>query len=765
MNLNFFRGGLVALLLLTSASTVLSADEAVELNASEIIMREVSIIGSKYNVKDIAGSAAYLSLEDIREHNIDDINQILRRVPGVNLREEDGYGLFPNVSLRGVDSARTSKVTIMEDGVLMAPAPYSAPSAYYSPTTGRMSGIEVIKGSSQVKYGPHSTGGAINYLATSVPTTEKIYSKSTFGQFNEVRNHTYFGDTEQHDSGKLGYLIEYYTRSNTGFKELDNRDNNIPDLRGEANTGFAKQEPMVKLFFEPKTALYQRFEMKFGHTNLDANETYLGLDNTTFRTNPYKRLAASRFDEIESTQYRQHLRHFVEFNQKTNLVTTVYGNTFNRNWQKAHELRDGGATSAVRSTTGLNIALASEDGRAILRGETAGTIRLRNNNRTYYMYGIQSSLNHKLETANGIKHNIEMGFRYHYDQIRRKQWNEDLTQEAGGAISARTVGAKGSAGDRTQISKATTVHVTDAMKKGKWTFTPGARMEYIDAKYCEGECGKAGVDEGDRGYVVGVGGASLKYDVYETGGRDLDIFTGLHRGFSPAAPRANIRSGLGKETSLGFELGTRYKNAKKALATEAIFFHTYIDDLIINDSIGGTGAGNAINGGEVRSMGLELSANYDRGLHKGWSLQTPAYIAVTATRATFETDTASDDSESIFSGSKKGNRLPYIPELVVSFGLGAIYQKWSANLDANYQTTSFADGANTGAGREVNARFGKIDSRLVMDAAFGYQYSNKVRMFSTMKNITSREYVVSRQPHGARPGAPLTVMGGFEFSL
>ena len=186
----------------------------------------------------------------------------------------------------------------MEDGVLMAPAPYSAPSAYYSPTTGRMSGIEVIKGSSQVKFGPHTTGGAINYLSTSVPTTEKMYSKSTFGQFNEIRNHTYFGNTEQHDSGKFGYLIEYYTRTNTGFKELDNRNNNIPDLRGEADTGFTKQEPMVKLFFEPKTALYQRLELKFGHTNLDANETYLGLSTAAFRSNPYRRHAASRFDEI-----------------------------------------------------------------------------------------------------------------------------------------------------------------------------------------------------------------------------------------------------------------------------------------------------------------------------------------------------------------------------------------------------------------------------------------------------------------------------------
>ena len=62
MNFNLLRAGLMAALFTISVSSVFAADEAVELNASEIIMREVSIIGSKYNVKDIAGSAAYLGI-------------------------------------------------------------------------------------------------------------------------------------------------------------------------------------------------------------------------------------------------------------------------------------------------------------------------------------------------------------------------------------------------------------------------------------------------------------------------------------------------------------------------------------------------------------------------------------------------------------------------------------------------------------------------------------------------------------------------------
>ena len=122
-------------------------DEADELDP---VLVSGAIVGSKEGVNKITGSATYLDIDDLRVHSISDINSALRRVPGVYVRPEDGYGNFPNISLRGIDMGRSSKVTIMEDGILAAPAPYSAPSAYYSPNLERMSGLEVIKGSSQV---------------------------------------------------------------------------------------------------------------------------------------------------------------------------------------------------------------------------------------------------------------------------------------------------------------------------------------------------------------------------------------------------------------------------------------------------------------------------------------------------------------------------------------------------------------------------------------------------------------------------------------
>jgi Fe(3+) dicitrate transport protein len=783
MKLRFIKIGLAVLLLLGSSAVAFAADaeknssetstvievqelttdesssptstaiEFEELTPGEVLMQEVSIIGSKFNIKNIAGSAAYLDVQDIRQHGVADVNRVLRRVPGVNLRQEDGFGLFPNISLRGVDSARSAKVTIMEDGILTSPAPYSAPSAYYSPTAARMSGIEVLKGSSQVKYGPHTTGGAINFLSTSIPTTEKYYMKAGYGSYNELRNHTYFGDTIQTDSGKLGFLIEYYTRSNTGFKDLDD---NPADIRGEANTGFDKQEPMIKLSYEPKSSMYQRFEFKMGYTNLDANETYLGITTGDFINDPLRRYAGTRFDEIESRHFRTYLRHFLEINSDTNLVTTAYGNTFHRNWQKLDKV-NGNSLSEGLTNGDLSV----------LKGEAAGTLKLRNNNRNYYLYGIQANLTHNTEIGE-TKHKIEVGLRHHYDQIRREQTDETFTQDANGSITGVSLGALGAAGNRLQETYATTLNVSDAIKWKKFTFTPGVRTEYLRTSYEVFEPDT--VDDGDRDYAVIVGGASLKYDMYDANGQDFDLFGGIHRGFSPPGPRSAIRNGLAEETSMGYELGARYKDAPKAFSTEATLFLTNIDDLIVIDSVGGAGSGNSVNAGEVRSMGVEFQANYDHGLAKNWAVQTPVYVAFTYTDATFRDNVSSTDTESIFAGAKKGNDVPYIANEVLSFGWGLIYQKFSVNFDANYTSEAFADGSNLGlqVNPETSAtdeRFGNIDEQFVVDAALGYQINKRVRLFSTFKNITDARYIVSRQPLGPRPGLPFSMMAGIEFDL
>ena len=143
---------------------------------------------------NLPGSVHYLSTKELNQFNTSNIHQILSQIPGVQIQEEDGYGLRPNIGLRGTGSERSSKITIMEDGVLAAPAPYAAPSAYYFPNVMRMSGVEVFKGSSQIKYGPYTTGGAVNFISTSIPDHLSGSVNLSLGSYNHRAIHANVGN-------------------------------------------------------------------------------------------------------------------------------------------------------------------------------------------------------------------------------------------------------------------------------------------------------------------------------------------------------------------------------------------------------------------------------------------------------------------------------------------------------------------------------------------------------------------------------------------
>ena len=81
----------------------------------------------------------------------------------------------------------------MEDGIPASPSPFSDPAAYYSPTAGRMSGFEILKGTSQLKYGPNTTGGIINYISTPIPDKQSLHLRTTYGEFNERVTHAHSG--------------------------------------------------------------------------------------------------------------------------------------------------------------------------------------------------------------------------------------------------------------------------------------------------------------------------------------------------------------------------------------------------------------------------------------------------------------------------------------------------------------------------------------------------------------------------------------------
>ena len=135
---------------------------------SAVLLTYNSVIDG-FQSRQRTGSAQKLSRQDIERYGSLDPNRLFQTLTGVQVYEEDGFGLRPNISMRGTAPLRSAKINLMEDGIPAAPAPYSAPAAYYFPSLGRMSGLEVFKGSSQIEYGPNTSGGAINFMSVALP--------------------------------------------------------------------------------------------------------------------------------------------------------------------------------------------------------------------------------------------------------------------------------------------------------------------------------------------------------------------------------------------------------------------------------------------------------------------------------------------------------------------------------------------------------------------------------------------------------------------
>ena len=760
--------------------------QAVEGSERAIELDPFVVIGSADNLFFTPGSGYVVGGEEIRTQGYDSIDQLARRVPGVYYRTEDGYGLFPNISFRGVGSMRTTQLTVMEDGVLMAPAPYTAPAAYYTPTTGRMAGVEILKGSSQVRYGPSTTGGVLNYLSTPIPQAGEGRVRITAGENGELRFHGHYGETLSTEMGEIGILVEHYFRRTDGFKKVDSS----PGHPG-GDTGFRKNEPMLKVSWSPSRGPRQHLELKVGYTELVADETYLGLTTDDLRANPDRRYVSSRFDTIPTEQWRTFLRHAIELGEDTHLASTLYFNQFQRSWYKLQDVRRAGgqAVSLAEALAGApfyrdGAAVPGTEGEplAVLRGEAAGIWRVRDNNRSYQSQGIETTLRHTF-TLGTTSHELEAGLRLHKDYEDRFQKQDDYQVDAQGDVVAVTTRPPGTQENRRGSAQALAFFLRDRIQFDQLVLTPGVRYERVRMTDT-----RRGLTAGSPEFNQVILERQGTIDVFAPGiGATWSFndrwvaFAGVHRGFSLPGPGsvADPNSGIREETSIGYEAGLRYRD-NSGLRAEAVLFWTDFHNLIVPDNIGGAGTGRTENAGDVRTRGIEIALTYDPGIRHQWGFRNPWSMALTGTDATLRSDanaggTAGGAVESIFAGGRRGNRLPYIPRYQVSAGTGLEFSRLSVYLDAFYVPSTYASANNSDL--EINpfggpnqspvpdARFGRNDAHFLLDLVFQFHLQEGLTLHCGAQNLLDRRYIASRLPHGPRPGQPRFLHAGLTWSF
>jgi len=703
-------------------------------------LSRITVTGGAIAAEEVPGAADVLAGEELEAAKgaVDDINRVLRRIPGVNIQEEDGFGLRPNIGLRGAASERSENITLMEDSVLAAPAPYSAPAAYYFPPIGRMEGIEVLKGASQIKYGPRTTGGSLNMFSTSIPRELSGSFTGKAGEEDSLIGHLWLGDSKKN----VGWLLESYQSKSDGFKHLD----------GGGDTGFDLEDYMGKLRIntDPAAEYYQELELKLGTYDQDANETYLGLSDEDFAADPFRRYAGSARDHIDVEHDQLALRHFGELGAGLDLTTTFYTNKTNRNWYKLDSVGGVGITDILDDTG----TYAEEFG--WIRGDTSspdGALSLRNNRRQYAARGIQSALGYDLKTG-ALEHELEFGARYHYDYEDRFQ-EEDGYRMDNRTLVLTNPGAPGSQANRQSEADALALYLQDRATLGDLTLTPGLRYEQVNLEYTD--YGKADPDRtgaalkrnysGVEQWIPGLGS---HYQLTDSTG----IFAGIHKGFAPPGPSAN--DDVDPEESVNYEAGV--KHASGALDSELTLFYNDYSNLLGADTAasGGQGTGDLFNAGAATVYGLESLVKYDLADSFDVAFGLPLFANYTFTQAEFDDDFSSP----LYGDVCSGDPIPYIAEHQAAAGIGVEYEKVGVALAMHY-----VDSMPTAAAEEGRRGGPRTDSYVVFDLEAEYRVQERAKIFGVIENLFDDEYIVALRPAGARPGRPQTIMAGFRVDF
>lgn len=705
----------------------------------KIILDRITVVGAPVWQTNIPGAASYINAETLQKQSYDDINRVLRSVSGVNIQEEDGYGLRPNIGIRGAGVERSSKINIMEDGVLIAPAPYAAPAAYYFPMVSRMNAVEVRKGSAQIQYGPNTTGGAINMISTPIPFQLNANAELGIGERNANKIYANFGDSKQN----FGYLIEGMNLATDGFKKLDNG----------GNTGFNIQDLMGKFMVRtnPDASVYQRLDLKAGYYDEVSDETYLGLTREDFNITPFRRYAASQVDQMNAEHIQFMARHFAQFSEDLDITTTLYRNNFERNWYKLQSVNGTGPAGVVRNPQDNSEAMA------VLRGTTSpdDALNVRANNREYYSQGIESKLAYTFNTGD-INNNVTLGIRYHYDEEDRFQL-EDSYRMQNGVMVLTTPGVPGSQANRIGSATALSIYLQDEINFNDFVFTPGFRIESIDFKnenFGKSDPNRTGADLTVNEYTINefIPGIGIIYGLNE----QITLISGVHKGFSPPSPGSSADTD--SEQSVNYEFGPRY--ASNNFKAEVISFFNNYTNLLGSDLAAGGGGGTTaqFNAGEVEVFGIESSVSANLNDLFNTSLGIPLSLNYTYTNATFQNNFESDFSP--WGTVEKGDKLPFVPEHQFNANIGLQINKLDVYLNAN-SVASMRTRAGSGS---IDPEF-STDSYFLVDLSSSYQLTGNFNLFVNLRNAFDETYIVSDRPHGLRPGLPRTFMGGIKYNL
>jgi Fe(3+) dicitrate transport protein len=694
-------------------------------------MPQIVLIGNRPDRFDrVPGSASLITAADIGNIAPVSSHEVFRQVSGVHAVDEEGIGLRANIGIRGLDPDRSRTVLMLEDGIPVALAPYGEPEMYYTPSMDRMTGVEVVKGSGSILFGPQTFGGVINYLTADPPSTPTTSLHFRGGQDGFFVGRIGYGTT----FGNAGMQINYLRKQGNGVGLLD----------------FALNDLTAK--FKLITGRNSVLGVKLGAYDEQSNSTYVGLTQTMYDSGNFDFIHLSPDDELKIRRYSASATHEVFFSESLRLRTTAYGYTTSRNWSRQDfDLAPVDGRDYIRT-----VGDESVEGGAIYFRDRTG-----NRNRQFEVAGIEPRITANFESGE-ILNELDAGVRYLYERAYEQRINGSVISPATGDLQE----------DEIRTGHAISGYLQNKIGFGEnFSLTPGIRLESFWYNREILRLNLTDTDIRSDDFLLEVlPGIGFSYRI----GNHSSVFGGIHRGFGPPRVKDAISANgqsqeLDAEKSWNYEIGSRSR-LNRFISLELTGFRLDFSNQVIpvSESSGGQGIPNATgltNGGATRHLGVETGLILDSMNLLSDSFRAAFRGTFTYTHATFSED------RFVNSGGQtvnvKGNMLPYAPEYLFH---GALDLFMPAGLHAGLSVTrignQYGDVLNLESG-SANGRQGALSNYVVLDARIGWKIPSVegLGLSVAVKNLLDERYIVSRRPQGIRVGMPRFITAGLDFNF
>lgn len=792
------------------------------LKSSEIQISEVVVYASQssYNAK-YQGSNVSISSKEIKQIQPLGSEELLKRVPGVNISGDMGMSNRLNVGIRGSYPRRSVNLLLLEDGSPIAPAPYLAPEAYYNPPADRLDGIEIMKGADILAFGSNTMYGAINYITKKPPIKPTLGINLSGGNNQYHSEYITYGGTWD----KVGAEIQVLNKNFGGFQ--DNSQSHIFNTTAKLYTEF-----------NAKSSLY----VKLNYHQEKSKSTYSALTPFSFlkdaKQNPFDA------DDLFTRRFAVDLIYNYKITDKLILSTKLYANQFQRDWWRQENTVINASTAATylgedifnERYAYLIGATFGEDDYLRVGKIANGRESTRARNRIFRVAGLSETIKYNYEKGNLIM-NIEGNIKGHWETFNNMEFINDSSRFArSGKL------------DKDQFYKlgAYSSYVKNTIQIKNLIITPTLRYEYVRVDgFDKIAISKMTNNNGSKNfgglkntYSSFIPGLTIAYNIKAD--NKLNVFAGIYKGYTApiadnafltvdngvvSTPTADQNINRKPETSINFETGIKGLLFDQFANFQLTYFNNHIKNYY---SAGRNEAFQTL--GAVNIQGIEMGLNlnmhqlYNNQNHKlniniGSSITKGKILSgvlkdsdllkakhttetkqeliskINEQRTGFDVYFANSTGQDSLISSQldiadfgkikrldfvfgengiANNTAPYIPLYLLNFGVNYEYKGFGIGANINMVAKQFTDYLNF-KNETAEGAIGQLNAFNTIDLNFSYsfeantnKYLNGLRLFVTGKNISNKIYESSRLHRvssGIMPAGFVQINGGINYTF